>query len=302
MNTDIFTEPLFILVAAVLLIIGIWFLFYFFRHRGEVNRLQESHDREKGNLVEDYESTREEERLQQKKEVSTLNEKYHNDTTLLNNKLSSLEQFTVDKGEYLTDLALIQLKDKLVKDEKIRESDMLILSNVYIPSRNYTNTRKIDHLVLTRTGIYLIDSKYWRGHILHGVNETNFEELPYVESFFELLNLNKTDEQTLIFEKSDDKNVSVNHYNQVIDETKTSAEKLRNIMKLEYDVVPMIYFNPKDGGNHSIANYSDDPSVKVLVGAEQLEAFFLKYVFHGRFQYTVKDLDEIAEAILNLNP
>lgn len=94
----------------------------------------------------------------------------------------------------------------------------------------------------------------------------------------------------------------MNHYNQVINETRVSAEKLRNILKLQYDVVPMIYFNPKDGGGYSIANYSEDDSVKVLVGKEELEEFFLKYIFHGRFQYTVKELAEIEDAILTLNP
>lgn len=302
MNTEIFTDPVFIAVAALLVILAIVFLVYYLKHRNDINKVQTSYEDQKKSLVDKYEGELEEEHLTHKKEVSTLNEKYHNDTSLLNNKLSSLYQFTVDKGEYLTDLALIQLKEKLVSEEKIRSSDMLILSNVFLPSRNYTNTRKIDHLVLTRTGLYLIDSRYWSGHILHGVNENNFEELPYIESFFELLDLDKKQEQTLIFDKSDDKNISVNHYNQVIDETRISAEKLRNILKLQYDVVPMIYFNPEDGGGYSIANYSEDDSVKVLVGKEELEEFFLKYIFHGRFQYTVKELAEIEDAILTLNP
>lgn len=302
MNTEIFTNPIVIAILAILLIVAISFLVYFLKNRNRINALTDEYSKEKEGLIEKYEANQEEEHLNHKKEVSTLNEKYHTDTTLLNNKLSSLRQFTVDKGEYLTDLSLIQLKERLVRDEKIRETDMHILSNVYLPSRNYTNTRKIDHLVLTRTGIYMIDSKYWKGHILHGINEENFEELPYTESFFDLLELDKTKEQTLIFERADDKNVSVNHYNDTIEETKTTAEKLKNVLKLQYDIVPMIYFNPKDNGNYSITNYSKDPSVKVLVGEEELEAFFLKYVFHGRFQYTVKDLDEIAEEILNLNP
>lgn len=115
------------------------------------------------------------------------------------------------------------------------------------------------------------------------------------------MDLDKTQEQTLIFDKSDSENISVNHYNPVIDETKLSAEKLKNILKLQYDLVPLIYFNPEDGGNYSIANYSDE-NVKVLVGKDELEEFFLKYIFHGRFQYTVKDLAEIEDAILTLNP
>src|SRR5699024_1894592 len=149
----------------------------------------------------------------------------------------------------------------------------------------------------TRTGLYLIDSKYWRGHILHGISENNFEELPYIESFFELLNLDETQEQTLIFDKSDSENISVNHYNPIIDETKASADTQHNIVKLQYDVVPLKYFNPKAGGDYSIANYSDD-NVKVLAGKAELAQVFLKYIYHGRLQYTVKDLAEIEDAIL----
>src|SRR5699024_1145189 len=173
-------------------------------------------------------------------------------TTLLNNKLSSLQQFTVDKGEYLTDLALLNFKNKLVTEERIRESDMYILSNLYLPSRNFTNTRKIDHLVLTRTGLYLIDSTYWSGHLSHGVSDEQCDEITYLEGILHLLNLDSQKEQTLIFEKENDVKVSVNYYNDTIKETATTAEKLRNVLKLQFDVVPIIYFNPRDNGGHTI--------------------------------------------------
>src|SRR5699024_6534051 len=97
----------------------------------------------------------------------------------------------------------------------------------------------------------------------------------------------------------DNQNVSVNHYTSIIDETKITAEKLKNKLKLQYDIVPIIYFNPKDNGNYSITNYSADPSIRVIAGQEDVEAVFVKYVVHGLFQYTVKDLYEIANAILD---
>ena len=302
MSTEIFTNPFFIAVSALLLIILILFLIYYVKHRNEVKQVEDRYTKERNDIVNKYEKEEEEARLSHKKEVSELNERYVNDTTLLNNKLSSVQQFTVDQGEYLTDLLLLNFKNKLVTEERIRESDMYILSNIYLPSRNYTNTRKIDHLVLTRTGLYLIDSKYWRGHILHGMTEGQFDEIPYLEGIFQLLGLDEKQEQTLIFEKDDDKKVSVNYYNETIEETKITAEKLRNVLKLQFDVVPIIYFNPKDNGGHTIMNYSTDSSVKVLVGPEQLEEYFNKHVFQGHFQYTVKDLDEIADRLLSLNP
>ncbi len=302
MNTDILLDPIFIAVSAVLLIVLIVFLVYFFRSRSTVNKISEEYEHEKTTIQEEFEASQEEERLEHKKEVSSLNEKYNKDTERLNNRLNSVSQFTSSKGEYLTDLALIDIKNRLVKEDKIRDMDMHILSSIYLPSRNYTNTRKIDHLVLTRTGIYLLESRFWKGHIIHGVNEQNFEQLPYVENFFELLNLDKKTEQTFIFEKKDDLNVVVNHFNHMIEETKLTAEKLKNVLKLQFDVVPVIFFNPQDNGNYSIANYSEDPSVKVLIGNEELDEYFNKYVFHGRFQYTVKDLTDIVEQLKTLNP
>lgn len=302
MNTDILLDPVFIAVSALLVIILIVFLIYYFRSRNTVNKITEEYEQEKNTLKEEFEAIQEEERLEHKKEVSGLNERYNKDTERLNKRLNSVSQFTSNKGEYLTDLALIDIKNKLVKDEKIRDMDMHILSNIYLPSRNYTNTRKVDHLVLTRTGIYLLESRFWKGHIIHGVNEQNFEQLPYVENFFELLNLDKKTEQTFIFEKKDDMNVVVNHFNHMIEETKLTAEKLKNVLKLQFDVVPVIFFNPEDNGNYSIANYSNDPSVKVLIGNEELDEYFNKYVFHGRFQYTVKDLTDIVEQLEALNP
>lgn len=302
MNTDILLDPIFITVSAVLLIVLIIFLVYFFRSRNTVNKITEEYELEKTTIQEEFEASQEEERLEHKKEVSSLNEKYNKDTERLHNRLNSVSQFTSSKGEYLTDLALIDIKNRLVKEDKIRDMDIHILSNIYLPSRNYTNTRKIDHLVLTRTGIYLLESRFWKGHIIHGVNEQNFEQLPYVENFFELLNLDKKTEQTFIFEKKDEMNVVVNHFNHMIEEAKLTAEKLKNVLKLQFDVVPVIFFNPQDNGNYSIANYSDDPSVKILIGNDELDEYFNKYVFHGRFQYTVKDLTDIVEQLETLNP
>lgn len=302
MSTEIFTNPLFIAVAALLLIILILFLIYYFKHRNEVKEVEDKYQKEQSSIINKYEKEEEEARIAHKKKVSELNERYMTDTTLLNNKLSSVQQFTVDQGEYLTDLLLLNFKNRLVNEERIRESDMYILSNIYLPSRNYTNTRKIDHLVLTRTGLYLIDSRYWRGHILHGMTEQQFDEIPYLEGIFQLLGLDGEKEQTLIFEQEDDKKVSVNYYNDTIEEAKITAEKLRNVLKLQFDVVPIIYFNPKDNSGHTIMNFSTDSSVKVLVGEAQLEEYFNKHVFQGRFQYTVKDLDEIADRLLSLNP
>ncbi|MFC1451062.1 hypothetical protein ABXK36_35215, partial [Bacillus cereus] len=48
-----------------------------------------------------------------------------------------------------------------------------------------------------------------------------------------------------------------------------------------------------------VSNLSSN--VKVLVGPEQLEEFFNKFVFHGRIQYNVDDLQDIMDKIESFN-
>ncbi|HCX1587471.1 hypothetical protein QUE30_16120, partial [Staphylococcus aureus] len=50
-----------------------------------------------------------------------------------------------------------------------------------------------------------------------------------------------------------------------------------------------------------ISNYNQNSAVKVLVGAEQLDEFFNKFVFHGRIQYNVEDLQQMMDKIESFN-
>ena len=42
MNTEIFTNPIFIAVAALLIIIAIWFIVYYFKNRNQVKQVEEA--------------------------------------------------------------------------------------------------------------------------------------------------------------------------------------------------------------------------------------------------------------------
>ena len=74
---------------------------------------------------------------------------------------------------------------------------MYIIPNVFIPFtyNGKVRTRQIDHLILLPVGIYVIETKYWRGKIVHGLTKTR-------KRFFILLDMipsNKKDAQTLVF-------------------------------------------------------------------------------------------------------
>lgn len=84
-----------------------------------------------------------------------------------------------------------------------------------------------------------------------------------------------------------------------MDET---SEELQRQLELKYTPTPIIYFHPDEVDEATISNYSQDPNIKVLVGEQQLQHFFNKFVFHGRFQYSVEDLERIMDELEKFNP
>ncbi|WP_349421407.1 hypothetical protein [Staphylococcus felis] len=60
-------------------------------------------------------------------------------------------------------------------------------------------------------------------------------------------------------------------------------------------------FRVKNDGDVTISNYANHSSTKVLVGPEQLNEYFNKFVFHGRIQYDVDALQQIMDEIESFN-
>ncbi|WP_414045941.1 nuclease-related domain-containing protein [Macrococcus equi] len=250
----------------------------------------------------EYHEESEKTRLTYKKDLAEQKETFQKAIEEKSSHIESLKLFSKDKGEYLTDLTLIQLKEQLIRDERIRPEDMHVLANIYIPGKRVKSTDKLDHVVLTRTGIYLLDSNYWTGHIYHGVSEMQFDGEPMLESVFNILGLDPKLEQTIVLDKNKDGNAEFRTYNHSLEALKLKAERLEKVFELPYPVTPIAYYNAEGVGSEHITNYSRDNSVKVIVGEEELQTFFEKFVFHGRFQYTVEDLNRIMDSIDHLNP
>lgn len=56
-------------------------------------------------------------------------------------------------------MRLIGIRERLVKEKRIRPEDMHIMANIFLPKDGFNNIERISHLVLTRTGLYIIDSQ-----------------------------------------------------------------------------------------------------------------------------------------------
>ena len=149
----------------------------------------------------------------------------------------------------------------------------------------------------------MLESHYWKGHIYHGVEQADFSVEPMFQHVFSLLELDPYVEQTLAMERDEDKGaVYFKSLKGDIESLKERAKSFEETFDLQYPVTPIFYFNKEGHDSGTINNYSRDKQVKVLVGEDELESFFEKYVFHGRFQYTVEELQKLRDAIEHLNP
>ena len=72
-------------------------------------------------------------------------------------------------------MRLIGIRERLVNEKRIRPEDMHIM---VLPSNELTNIERVSHLVLTRTGLYIIDSQLLKGHVYNGISGAQFKELP----------------------------------------------------------------------------------------------------------------------------
>ncbi|WP_165981119.1 nuclease-related domain-containing protein [Macrococcus lamae] len=288
--------------ALALLFLMLWLITQS-RAKREQERLISQHADDREKLSTELQDKAERERLDQKKAFAQQKETYDETVSRQALQIDSLKHLSKNGGEYLTDMTLIQLKERLVRNERIRPEDMHVLANIFIPGRDLKRTEKISHIVLTRTGIYILDSHYWKGHIYHGVDQTQFSAEPMFEHVFSLLDIDPYIEQTLAMERDETKGaVYFRSLRDNIEDLKRRAELVEETFQLKFPVTSIAYFNKEGHDSGTMNNFSRDKQVKVVVGEDELELFFEKYVFHGRFQYSVDELEAIRDEIEHLNP
>lgn len=292
------------LIAAVVvaLIFIILFVVSLRQKKKSLNKIQENHKNQNESLKTEHKEKLDHERVENKKVLTKQKEEHKNEISQKEREIDSLKLFSKNEGEYITDRHLLELRDQLVNERRIRPEDMHIMANIFLPKDPLGKVRQVDHLVLTRTGIYVIDSNLVSGHIYHGITESQFNDFPVLGQVFETLSLNKNKEQTLLLEKQKDNKTAAFHaYTDKVKEVDETSEELQRQLELKYTPTPIIYFHPNEVDEATISNYSQDPNIKVLVGEKQLQHFFNKFVFHGRFQYSVEDLEIIMDKIERVN-
>ncbi|EPI39892.1 hypothetical protein D347_00786 [Enterococcus faecalis LA3B-2] len=58
----------------------------------------------------------------------------------------------------------------------VQTDDFCIFNNILFRYHEEEFIRQIDHLVLTRKGLYALETKYWKGHIFHQMRVSDFDD------------------------------------------------------------------------------------------------------------------------------
>ena len=293
------------LIAAIIIAI-ICFILFLVALKSKNNmkhKANEEYNLKEQQLKSSHEEALEKERIENKKQVTKQKEEFEVTVNGKEREIDALKLFSKNKSEYVTDMRLIGIRDRLVKEKRIRREDMHIMANIFLPSNEFNNIQRISHLVLTRTGLYIIDSQLLKGHVYNGISGAQFQELPMLKQVFDTLDLNTQAPQTLVLDQHEDNhsNLSFINYSDQLSAIEKLATDLQTELGLKYTPTSILYFNPKHDKDVTISNYAQSSSVKVLVGPEQLDEFFNKFVFHGRIQYNVDELQNIMDKIESFN-
>ena len=241
-------------------------------------------------------------RIEKKKSDTRHKEQYDSMLSSKNREIDALKLFSKNDSEYITDMRLLGIRERLVKEKRIRPEDMHIMANIFMPTNTLEDITRISHLVLTRTGLYIIDSELLKGHVYQGVSQNQFKDNPMMEHVFKTLNLDGQSPQTIVLDQNKERQaLSVVDYTSQLESIEKLATTLQQKLNLKYAPTAILYFNPRHDGDITISNYASQSGTKVLVGPAQLDEFFNKFVFHGRIQYDVNDLQAIMDEIESFN-
>ncbi|GAA0615180.1 nuclease-related domain-containing protein [Virgibacillus siamensis] len=310
-------------IAIGILCIGlIGCVWYIFRLKKSTNKREaktmKKHQLEIAAAEEDFRSSYHDQENEWLEKTAELEQYYLRDIQTLNqhigklNKnITDLQRYSRNAGEIITHQILEQLKSELVREGIISDDDMFILPNLYIPFEENGNlkTRQIDHLILLPTGIYVVETKYWQGKIVHGLTEENAGSFSFIADMMTSRNRSSRKKHTLVFvpdQEYDERKIIIKSYGDPIQQVMTTAYTLRDYIYEQFGrtnfITPIVYFGySSDKGSDGVIDLSDNQNVPRLIGETQIRQYFRDQLNGEQKKYSQAILWETKEALENIN-
>ena len=283
------------LIVSTLLTVSVaWLTYSVKKEKAKQKEMRNDHYQELEALKEIQKAAIETAATKYDEKIMGLSESYQREIEKLVIEKEEIRKNYKNQGEIVTHQILENFKSDLIRKKIIPPDEMIIMPNIYIPDGN-GNTRQIDHIILLATGIYVIETKYWKGHIVLGLTRNNSQRFSFLADI-----VDSEKEETLIFSKSESGELTVKTYENPICEVQQTAVILSNYLQsqdIPSWINTLVFFNYDVKELH---DWSENSIVKRVANKEQLHQFFIneltsKNRIYGAFQLnTIKHLIENA--------
>ena len=235
----------------------------------------------------------------------------------LNEQIHGLKKQVRNTGEVATHQILREWKNSCVRRGVLKDEEFHIIPNIFIPDeskKDEMTNRQVDHLLLSRTGIYVLETKYWRGTVVHGLSKEDAGVFSFLLEGMKHKGNAQNDEKTIVFVPKiiDDesgnikKMIQIHSYGEPVSQAKGTAVVTQKFLTKNTNmsnlyVKPVVYFGypQKDEEMNGLLDFSKS-DVQRLSTKQELESFLDKESQKEK-RFTVVQLQQIKEIVENVN-
>ncbi|WP_028782431.1 hypothetical protein [Thalassobacillus devorans] len=286
-----------VIIGLLLVVFGL--MFFLFRNKKANKKMLRELEMEAVSTLDKVENEYKQKEEEQREQVKKDYEKKVDDFKAY---VKDMEKISKTTSEIKTFHILRSLKEKLVSDGVLKPSEMRILPKVFLPSKTDggISAVKVGHIVLLKTGVYLIDTKEFHGNVLYGITKEK------VQDFSFLLNdlfpaEEKEIEKTIVFDKSraDQTNLKVIGVENPARRVMDGVDHLQPIVEkhtMPNTITPILYV---DHHGNQLINYSAASIPYVFDEQDALTKFLVKRLEECDPIYSEEELEKLEHSIEN---
>ena len=243
--------------------------------------------------------------MQHSKERSEMQNKHNNEIHMFQKLIANLREYTKNGAEMNTYETLHYMKRGFIEQGIILDAEIEIMPNVFIKNNSEINDNRIHHLILCKTGIYLLETKEWEEKLIHGLTKENAGIYSFMID--EMGKYQQEVEKEETFEYivgKDSSTIQVKNEGNPVYKAKKLSQILYNCLKemqansIKEKVKPVVYFYNENGKEIIDLSSEETPRLK---DREQIVTFFRNEILAGKVVYTVQELEQIREMISRMN-
>ncbi|MBJ9979973.1 NERD domain-containing protein [Bacillus sp. S70] len=243
--------------------------------------------------------------MQHSKERSEIQNKHNNEIHMFQKLIANLREYTKNGAEMNMYETLHYMKRGFIEQGIILDAEIEIMPNVFIKNNSEINDNRIHHLILCKTGIYLLETKEWEEKLIHGLTKENAGIYSFMIDEMGKYQQELEKEETFEYiVGKDSSTIQVKNEGNPVYKAKKLSQILYNCLKemqansIKEKVKPVVYFYNENGKEIIDLSSEETPRLK---DREQIVTFFRNEILAGKVVYTVQELEQIREMISRMN-